>query len=105
MSDFSKDFLDRYTIRQTGENWIIYRDAGLWDRFKTVWHEEGFMSATWFQGHHLEFAKVSAEGMAKGVNILHFLGGHTSDIAGNRAISQTKMHIYPRASVHDVAVD
>ena len=44
-------------------------------------------------------------GFDKGVNILHFLGGHSADLKGNRAISQTKMTISQRALVHDVLVD
>jgi hypothetical protein len=36
---------------------------------------------------------------------LHFLGGISVDIAGPRAIAQTKMTISQRASVHDVICD
>jgi hypothetical protein len=48
---------------------------------------------------------VSREGFEKGVNILHFLGGNTVQVAGDRAISQGKMTILQRAAVHDVLVD
>ena len=48
---------------------------------------------------------MSKAGWAKGVNILHFLGGNSIDLAGNRAVSQTKMTISQRAQVHDVLVD
>ena len=48
---------------------------------------------------------MSKKGWAKGVSILHFLGGHSADINGTRAISQTKMTISQRALVHDVMVD
>jgi hypothetical protein len=63
------------------------------------------MMATWFQGTAEEFIAVSRAGFEKGVNILHFLGGNSVDIAGNRAISQTKMTISQRAKVHDVTAD
>jgi hypothetical protein len=96
---------DRLAIREVIENWVLYRDAGDWERFKTVWHEDGYMMATWFQGSAAEFAKVSKEGMDKGVSILHFLGGMTIDIAGDRAIAQTKMSISQRAPVHEVVCD
>jgi hypothetical protein len=39
------------------------------------------------------------------VSILHFLGGVSIDVAGDRAIAQTKMTISQRASVHDVLCD
>jgi hypothetical protein len=99
------DLLDRLAIREIVENWVLYRDAGDWERFKTVWHDDGYMMATWFQGTHEEFAAISKAGMEKGVNILHFLGGCTIDIAGNRAIVQTKMSISQRAPVERVVCD
>jgi hypothetical protein len=61
--------------------------------------------ATWFQGTADEFIEVSREGFARGVRILHFLGGNSVQLQDDRAISQTKMTISQRASVHDVEVD
>jgi hypothetical protein len=104
-SNLPGDILDRLAIREVLENWALYRDAGDWERLKTVWHEDGYMTATWFSGTASEFIKASREGMEKGVNILHFLGGIAIDIAGNRAISQTKMTIAQRAPVHGVMCD
>jgi hypothetical protein len=99
------DLLDRLTLRQLVEDWAVLRDARMWERFREVWHEDGRMMATWFQGLRDEFIKVSEEGYARGVRILHFLGGSTIDIAGNRAIAQTKMTISQRAKVDDVLCD
>jgi hypothetical protein len=96
---------DRRAIRDLIENWAVWRDALMWDRFRTVWHEDGRMMATWFQGTAEEFIKVSQEGYARGVRILHFLGGSSIDIAGPRAIAQTKMTISQRARVEDVLCD
>jgi hypothetical protein len=96
---------DRRVIRELIENWAVWRDALMWDRFRTVWHEDGRMMATWFQGSAEEFIKVSEEGYARGVRILHFLGGSSIDIAGPRAIGQTKMTISQRANVDGVLCD
>jgi hypothetical protein len=96
---------ERHAIREVVENWVVWRDAGDWERFRGVWHADGRMMATWFQGTAEEFIAVSRAGFEKGVNILHFLGGNSVDIAGDRAISQTKMTISQRAKVHDVTVD
>ncbi len=96
---------DKLAIREIVENWVVWRDAGDWERFATVWHSDGWMTATWFQGPAKEFINVSREGFNKGVNILHTLGGWTCEIAGKRAISQTKMEIHQRAPLDRVLVD
>jgi SnoaL-like domain len=96
---------DQRIIRQLVENWAVWRDALMWDRFRTVWHDDGRMMATWFQGSADEFIKVSQEGYERGVRILHFLGGTSIEIADKRAIAQTKMTISQRASVDNVVCD
>jgi hypothetical protein len=96
---------DRLIIRDLIENWAVWRDGLMWDRFRTVWHEDGRMMATWFQGTADEFIQVSCEGYERGVRILHFLGGMSIDVAGQRAIAQTKMTISQRAPVEGVLCD
>ena len=96
---------DRRQIRELVENWALWRDARQWDRFRTVWHADGRMMATWFQGGFEEFIKVNDEGWARGVRILHFLGGSSIEVAGSRAIAQTKMTISQRAPVEGVICD
>ena len=96
---------DALAIREVIENWALWRDAGDWDRFATVWHEDGWMTATWFQGPASRFIEVSREGFERGVSILHFLGGFTCDVNGSRAVAQTKMTINQRATVGTVLVD
>src|SRR5207244_8977387 len=96
---------EKLAIRETIDNWILWRDAGDWQRFKTVWHPDGWMNATWFQGPAEQFIEVSREGFNKGVNILHFYGGFSCDIAGDRANARTKMTISQRATVEGVFVD
>ena len=96
---------DRLLIRELVENWVVWRDAGDWDRFRTCWHDDGIMMATWFQGPADEFIRVTQEGWARGVSILHFLGGSSIEVAGDRAVAQTKMTISQRGPVDDVVCD
>ena len=96
---------DRLAVRELIENWAVWRDAGDWERFATVWHDDGVMMATWFQGPAADFIRASREGFARGVSILHFLGGSSIDLAGDRAIAQTKMTISQRGEVHGVLCD
>jgi SnoaL-like domain len=100
-----RETADRLAIRDLVENWAVWRDAGDWERFGTVWHDDGRMMATWFQGTADEFIRVSREGFARGVRILHFLGGTSIDLSGDRAIAQTKMTISQRAEVDGVLCD
>ena len=90
---------DELLIRRMVERWAVWRDAGDWERFATVWHPEGVMMATWFQGPFADFIRVTREGWDKGVSILHFLGGSAIEVVGDRAIAQTKMTISQRGMV------
>ena len=96
---------DKLLILETVQNWAVWRDAGDWERFRTVWHDDGWMTATWFQGPAAKFIEVSKAGFDNGVSILHFLGGSSVDVSGARAVAQTKMTISQRGDVDKVTVD
>ena len=98
---------DRLAIRDVVENWVIARDSADWDLFRRQWHDDGYMMATWFQGPRDDFIRVSKEGFAKGVNILHFTGASQATLSADRAraISQTRMTITQRGTVHGVLAD
>lgn len=96
---------DKAAIREIVEQWVVYSDAGDWQRFAALWHEDGWMCATWFQAPAREFVRARREGFEKGVSIIHFLGAFTCDVVGARGISQTKMTISQRANVEGVLCD
>jgi len=96
---------DRQRIREVIEDWVVWRDAGDWERFATVWHDDGWMTATWFQGPAREFIAASRKAFEAGVKILHTLGGSSCDIMGRRAVAQTRMTILQRADIDGVPVD
>jgi hypothetical protein len=108
---------EEFRIRKLIETWAIARDSGDWATFASVWHDDGWMTATWFQGPAKDFVRISQSGFGAGVNILHFLGGTISTLSattgsattgsatGDRAIAQTKMQILQRAEVHGVIAD
>lgn len=99
------EMTERLTIREMVDNWVMWRDANQWDKFRSLWHDDGRMMATWTQGTADEFIAMSEAGFAKGVRILHFLGGCNVEVRGNRAMAVTKMKIEQRAKVHDVLCD
>jgi hypothetical protein len=94
-----RDTADKLAIRELIENWAIYRDGLMWDRFRTVWHKDGQMWATWFQGSAEEFIDVSKKGYANGVRVIHLLGGSSIDVKRTRAIAMTKMTITQRGKI------
>ena len=96
---------DQQAIRQLIENWVLWRDAGEWDRLATVWHPEGRMMTTWNQSSATEFIARSRRAWEDGIKVLHTLGGASIEIRGQRAVAQTRMDITQRALVDDVLVD
>jgi hypothetical protein len=94
--------LDRQRIREIIENWVIWRDAGMWDKFRALWHDDGVMNATWFQGPVEAFIALGSKG---GSNSSHVLGGTAIEINGHRATAQTKMTIALRVPVEGVLCD
>ena len=100
-----QSFIDVTQIKDLIERWVVYRDAMLWDKFRTIWHPEGVMKATWTEGPFEGFIKITEEGVKNGLNILHILGGSAVDVNGNRAVSMTKFIILQRAIVDCVLCD
>ena len=96
---------DRLIIRDVVETWANARDSGDWEAFRACWHDDGYMMATWFQGPKEDFIRVSQEGVARGVNILHYTGGCRIALHGTRAIAQTRMTIMQRGMVDGALCD
>lgn len=96
---------DRQEIVKLIEDWVIWRDAGQWEKLLTVWHSDGRINTTWFSGPAEQFIRASAEAWANGMSVSHFLGGTSVDVSSDRAIAQTKMSISQRAQVQGVICD
>lgn len=100
-----QNFNDVMLIRDLIERWVVYRDSFLWDKFRTLWHEDGIMAATWTISPFEDFIKITDEGIKHGLNIMHILGGSAIEVNGNRAVSMTKFMILQRAVVEGVLCD
>jgi hypothetical protein len=96
---------DRLAIRALMENWVLWRDAGDWERFRTLWHKGGTMATTFFEGPYEKFIERSEQAIREGANITHMLGATSVDIKGRRALAQSKTAIMQRAAVDDVLCD
>jgi hypothetical protein len=101
----SDDFLERLRIREVIEAWVLWRDTGDWPRFRTVWHSDGMMNSTHFQGPVEEFIERVQKSWNSGALVLHQLGGTAIEVAGTRAVAQTKMNISTRDHLDGVLCD
>jgi len=57
----NEELIDKLALRELVDNWAIWRDAGFWDKFRTVWHDDGRMMATWTQGTADEFIEMNKQ--------------------------------------------
>lgn len=100
----AEEMVDRMAIRDLLENWAIWRDAGDWDRFATVWHDDGYMNATWCEASAEQFIENCRNTFDAGNISLHNLGGSSIQVNGTRAIAQTKMQLTFPIVVHGIRV-
>ena len=96
---------DRQAIRDLIESWVIWRDAGDWEKFASVWHDDGRMVTTWCSVDAAEFVNRCRQSFENGFVSLHTLGGTSLDISGTRAVAQTKMQLLMRGAAHGVPLD
>lgn len=100
-----EELSDRFAIRELIENWVIWRDSGQWDRLASTFHPDGWMVATWQTAPAHSFVDGSRAAWDKGAKAAHTLSGSSIDLAGPRAVAQTKMSIMQRANIHDIWVE
>jgi hypothetical protein len=96
---------DHFEIRRLIDHWVLWRDAGEWQRFATLFHSDARMYATWFQASATDFIAQTRAAFEKGSVVYHALGASSVDIVGSRAIAQTKMEIIQRAVLDGVQVE
>ncbi|HVF74455.1 MAG TPA: nuclear transport factor 2 family protein [Acidimicrobiales bacterium] len=97
--------LQAVAVRDIVERWVVWRDAGEWERLRSLWHPGGRMTTTWFDGTGDEFVDRSCAAFDRGLRVWHELGGSAVDIEGERAVAQTKVTISQRAVVEGVECD
>ncbi len=101
-----QEILDRLELRTLIEKWAITRDASLWDEFRTVWHEDGVMTATWIETPFENFIAITDKAIKeKGLNIMHHVGESYIKVKGTRAVTQTRFSILQRAMVEGIECD
>ena len=98
-------WIDRAAITRVVNDWGLFRDAGRWDRLRTLYTPDAVMLTTWFAGPASNFIDRSVLAAKGGSKVQHFIGAASIDINGGRAIAETRMILMVRANVQDVEVD
>ncbi|MGN5632335.1 nuclear transport factor 2 family protein [Streptomyces sp. AC154] len=81
---------DRQDIADLMTGWI-HRDLGEWDRLKGLFHPDGRIEITWFEGRAHEFVDASARMGASAFRTKHLITAPvvTFSADGDRAVSET----------------
>ena len=99
-----QQLLDRLAIRELVENWAVWRDAGDWERFAPSGTTTGDDGDLVPGAGARSSSRVSRRGSPR-ASASCISSAAPLDLAGPRAIAQTKMTISQRALVHDVLCD
>jgi ketosteroid isomerase-like protein len=97
---------DKAAIREAVENWALYRDTGRWDALLRLYTPDAIVHTTWFVGSAREFVERGKQAAARGGSRgQHFVGAISVEVAGDRAIAETRAMLLVRAPLQGVEVD
>ena len=97
--------LDRDEITRVVNDWGLFRDTGRWDQLLSLFTDDATMHTTWCACSAEAFIDRSRQAASRGMWSQHFIGAASIEIAGSRAIVETRMILMLRASIAGTAVD
>jgi hypothetical protein len=83
---------DRQQITDLMTGWI-HRDLGHWDALRSLFHADGTIEVTWFEGLFGDFVDASARMGASDLKTKHMIGNPVITFNGNKAIVETNAMI------------
>lgn len=93
MQTVSKEYLaDRLSINDLINGWI-HRDLAQWDELRKLFHPDGVIEITWFEGLFSEFVDASARMGASDLRTKHFIGMPVVSFLGDKALVETNAMI------------
>lgn len=84
----SNTLQDRQDIADLMTGWI-HRDLAEWDQLLELFHADGIIEVTWFEGLFSEFVKGSQKMGNSGFSTKHMIGSPIITFNGDRAIAET----------------
>ena len=79
---------DRLQITDLITGWI-HRDLGEWDRLRNLFHPEGTIEVTWFEGNFGDFVDGSMRMGASNLRTKHLIGNPVVTLSGDKAVVET----------------
>src|SRR5271157_2157378 len=86
---------------------FAFRDQGLWDELRDLFHPNASISVTWYSGPIEGFIERSAKMAAanRSTTSKHLIGASRVALEGNRALSDTDVTILARAKLGPIEAD
>lgn len=86
--------IDKLAIGELINGWI-YRDLGQWDQLLTLFHPEGTIEVTWFEGRFHDFVRASASMQSSPIATKHLTGTPliVFNPQGDKALAETNAMI------------
>src|SRR5436853_6423000 len=81
----------RSEIMQAVANWALWRDTGRWDQLASLYTADAIQHTTWFVGPAAEFIRLARSRPPGGNLSQHFVGACAVELAGDRAIAETRL--------------
>ncbi len=83
---------DRLQIADLMTGWI-YRDLGQWDKMRELFHADGTIEISWFEGLFSKFVDASIGMSASDIKTKHLIGSPVVTFNGHKAIVETNAMI------------
>jgi hypothetical protein len=103
----ANQLLDQLAVKQVAQSWAMWRDTCAWDQLRACYAPGAQVQTTWMKGSADAFIDASIKSAAnpKAPRALHSLGASTVEIAGDKALAETRMILLVRGVLEGVEVD
>jgi hypothetical protein len=94
----SNELEDRAAIAALINDWTFHRDQGAWDELRDIFHPDGTISLSWYDGSYAGFVEASsAVAKRSPTRTKHMTGAPRIQLRGDRALAETNIVIMLRA--------
>lgn len=99
------ELADKIACADLVQAWGFARDQARWDELLDVFHPDGRIHVSWFDGPYTEFVARCRDNHGKGSQAKHLLWPARVSVQGARACAETNVAIRVRQAIQGVLVD